>query len=119
MGAHMIAIKDMAGLCRPYAAAKLVKVLRSEVGVPIHFHTHDTSGINASSVLSAADAGVDVVDLALASMSGSTTSSAMFRPYSARNQPAASSGSGPPVRPRALAASAEPTKRLLRSSPKG
>jgi len=73
MGAHMIAIKDMAGLCRPLAAAKLVKTLRQEISLPIHFHTHDTSGINASSVLSAADAGVDVVDLALASMSGSTS----------------------------------------------
>ncbi len=73
MGAHMIAIKDMAGLCRPYAAAKLVKALKEEVGLPIHFHTHDTSGIAAASVLRAADAGVDVVDLALASMSGSTS----------------------------------------------
>ena len=73
MGAHMIAIKDMAGLCRPYAAHKLVKALKDAVGLPIHFHTHDTSGINASSVLRAADAGVDVVDLALASMSGSTS----------------------------------------------
>ncbi|MEM8953368.1 MAG: pyruvate carboxylase [Verrucomicrobiota bacterium] len=73
MGAHTIAIKDMAGLCRPYAAAKLVKTLRSEVGLPIHFHTHDTSGINAGSVLRASDAGVDIVDLALASMSGSTS----------------------------------------------
>jgi len=73
MGAHMIAIKDMAGLCRPYAAHKLVKALKEAVGLPIHFHTHDTSGINASSVLRAADAGVDVVDLAIASMSGSTS----------------------------------------------
>ena len=73
MGAHMIAIKDMAGLCRPHAAEKLVKTLRKEIGLPIHFHTHDTSGINAGSILRAADAGVDVVDLALASMSGSTS----------------------------------------------
>ncbi len=73
MGAHMIAIKDMAGLCRPAAAHKLVKTLKEEVGLPIHFHTHDTSGINAASVLRAADAGVDVVDLAVASMSGSTS----------------------------------------------
>jgi pyruvate carboxylase len=73
MGAHFLAIKDMAGLCRPYAAAKLVKALKDEVGLPIHFHTHDTSGIAAASVLRAADAGVDVVDLALASMSGSTS----------------------------------------------
>ena len=73
MGAHVIAIKDMAGLCRPAAAHKLVKTLKDEVGLPVHFHTHDTSGINAASVLRAADAGVDVVDLAIASMSGSTS----------------------------------------------
>ncbi|MDX6767433.1 MAG: pyruvate carboxylase [Candidatus Methylacidiphilales bacterium] len=73
MGAHMIAIKDMAGLCRPYAAHALVKALKEEIGLPVHFHTHDTSGINAASVLQASDAGVDVVDLAIASMSGSTS----------------------------------------------
>ena len=73
MGAHIIAIKDMAGLCRPYAAHALVKALKEEVGLPIHFHTHDTSGVNSASVLKASDAGVDVVDLALASMSGSTS----------------------------------------------
>lgn len=73
MGAHVLAIKDMAGLCRPAAAHKLVKTLKEEVGLPVHFHTHDTSGINAASVLRAADAGVDVVDLAIASMSGSTS----------------------------------------------
>jgi pyruvate carboxylase len=73
MGAHFIAIKDMAGLCRPYAAYKLVKALRDEVGLPVHFHTHDTSGINSASVLRASDAGVDVADLAIASMSGSTS----------------------------------------------
>ena len=73
MGAHFLAIKDMAGLCRPYAAQKLVKALKEEVGLPIHFHTHDTSGIAAASVLRAADAGVDIVDLALAAMSGSTS----------------------------------------------
>ncbi|MEI6713363.1 MAG: pyruvate carboxylase [Verrucomicrobiota bacterium] len=73
MGAHFIAIKDMAGLCRPYAAQALVKALRDEIGLPIHFHTHDTSGINAASILRASDAGVDVVDLAIASMSGSTS----------------------------------------------
>ena len=73
MGAHVLAIKDMAGLCRPFAAQKLVKALKEEVGLPIHFHTHDTSGIAAASVMRAADAGVDIVDLALASMSGSTS----------------------------------------------
>ena len=72
MGAHVLAIKDMAGLCRPYAAQKLVKALKEEVGLPIHFHTHDTSGVASSSILRAADAGVDIVDLATASMSGST-----------------------------------------------
>jgi pyruvate carboxylase len=73
MGAHFLAIKDMAGLCRPYAAQKLVRTLREETDLPIHFHTHDTSGVAAASVLRANDAGVDVVDLALASMSGSTS----------------------------------------------
>ncbi len=73
MGAHFLAIKDMAGLCRPYAASALVKALKDEIGIPVHFHTHDTSGINAGSVLRASDAGVDVVDLAIASMSGSTS----------------------------------------------
>lgn len=73
MGAHFLAIKDMAGLCRPYAASALVKALKDEIGIPVHFHTHDTSGINAGSILRASDAGVDVVDLAIASMSGSTS----------------------------------------------
>src|SRR6185369_2376403 len=73
MGAHFLGIKDMAGLCRPYAAHALVKALREETDLPIHFHTHDSSGINSGSVLEASNAGVDVVDLALASMSGSTS----------------------------------------------
>src|SRR5262249_10096937 len=73
MGAHVLGIKDMAGLCKPYAAEKLVRVLREEVGLPVHFHTHDTSGINASSILKAAEAGVDVADGAIASMSGTTS----------------------------------------------
>jgi pyruvate carboxylase len=73
MGAHMLAIKDMAGLCKPYAAFKLVKTLREEIGIPIHFHTHDTSGINASSILKASEAGVDIADAAIASMSGTTS----------------------------------------------
>jgi pyruvate carboxylase len=73
MGAHVLAIKDMAGLCKPYAAEKLVSTLRQEIGIPIHFHTHDTSGINAASVLKAAEAGVHVADGAIASMSGTTS----------------------------------------------
>ena len=73
MGAHVLAIKDMAGLCRPYAAEKLVRALRQEIGIPIHFHTHDTSGLNAASILRAADAGVHVADAAISSMSGATS----------------------------------------------
>jgi pyruvate carboxylase len=73
MGAHMLAIKDMAGLCKPYAAEKLVKALRNETGIPIHFHTHDTSGLNAASILKAAEAGVDVADAAISAMSGTTS----------------------------------------------
>jgi pyruvate carboxylase len=73
MGAHFLGIKDMAGVCRPFAARKLIKALREEVDLPIHFHTHDTSGIASSSVLQAGEAGSDIVDLAIASMSGSTS----------------------------------------------
>jgi pyruvate carboxylase len=72
-GAHFLAIKDMAGLCKPYAAFELVKALREEISLPIHFHTHDTSGINSASILKASDAGVDVADGALAAMSGGTS----------------------------------------------
>ncbi len=73
LGAHFLAIKDMAGLCKPYAAYALIRELRDEIGIPVHFHTHDTSGINAASLLKAADAGVDVADGAMASMSGGTS----------------------------------------------
>jgi pyruvate carboxylase len=73
LGAHFLAVKDMAGLCKPYAAFRLVKALREEVAIPIHFHTHDTSGLNAASILKAAEAGVDVADAAVASMSGQTS----------------------------------------------
>ncbi len=73
MGAHVIAIKDMAGLCQPRAAAALVGALRSEVGLPVHFHTHDTSGIAAASVLAAVEAGADAVDGAIDSLSGLTS----------------------------------------------
>ena len=73
MGAHILCIKDMAGLCRPFAAKKLVKALKDEVGIPIHFHTHDTSGLNAASIIEAATAGVDIADAALRSLSGGTS----------------------------------------------
>jgi pyruvate carboxylase len=72
-GAHILGIKDMAGLCQPRAAYTLVKALKEETGLPIHFHTHDTSGIAAASVLAAVDAGADAVDGALDSMSGLTS----------------------------------------------
>ena len=72
-GAHILGIKDMAGVCRPRAARELVRALKQEVGLPIHFHTHDTSGISAASVLAAVEAGVDAVDGALDSMSGLTS----------------------------------------------
>ena len=72
-GANLIAIKDMSGLCKPFAAEKLIKTLREEVGLPIHFHTHDVGGGQASSVLRGADVGLDVADGAVASMSGLTS----------------------------------------------
>jgi pyruvate carboxylase len=72
-GAHVLGIKDMAGVCRPRAAKALVTALKQEVGLPIHFHTHDTSGIGAASVLAAIEAGVDAVDGALDAMSGLTS----------------------------------------------
>jgi pyruvate carboxylase len=72
MGAHILAIKDMAGLLTPHAASVLVKALKQEIGLPIHFHTHDTSGVAAASILNAAEAGLDIADGALAAMSGGT-----------------------------------------------
>ena len=73
MGAHVLAIKDMAGLCQPQAASMLVRALKEEVGLPIHFHTHDTSGIAAASVLAAVEAGADAVDGAIDALSGLTS----------------------------------------------
>ena len=73
MGAHILAIKDMAGLCKPYAAAKLVSTLKDEVGIPIHFHTHDTSGVQAAAILESAEVGLDIADAAMAPMSGTTS----------------------------------------------
>jgi pyruvate carboxylase len=73
MGAHVLAIKDMGGLCQPRAAAALVKSLKEEVGLTVHFHTHDTSGIAAASVLAAIEAGVDAVDGAIDALSGLTS----------------------------------------------
>jgi len=72
-GAHILGLKDMAGLLKPGAAGILVKALKEEVGLPIHFHTHDTSGISAASVLAASAAGVDAVDAAMDAFSGGTS----------------------------------------------
>jgi len=72
-GAHIIALKDMAGLLKPGAAKVLFKALREATGLPIHFHTHDTSGIAAATVLAAVDAGVDAVDAAMDALSGNTS----------------------------------------------
>lgn len=72
-GAHIIGIKDMAGVCKPRAITALVKALKEEVGLPLHFHTHDTSGIAAASVLAAVEAGCDAVDGALDALSGLTS----------------------------------------------
>jgi pyruvate carboxylase len=72
MGAHILAIKDMAGLLKPFAAEKLVKALKNEIGIPIHLHTHDTSSNGGAMLMIAAQAKVDIVDAALSSVSGLT-----------------------------------------------
>ena len=72
-GAHVLGLKDMAGLLKPAAARQLIKALKQEVGLPIHFHTHDTSGAAAATVLAACDAGVDAVDAAMDAFSGGTS----------------------------------------------
>jgi pyruvate carboxylase len=72
-GAHVLGLKDMAGLLKPAAARVLVKALKQEVGLPIHFHTHDTSGIAGATILAACDAGVDAVDAAMDAFSGGTS----------------------------------------------
>ena len=72
-GAHMLAIKDMSGLLKPYAAKKLVSTLKQEIGIPIHLHTHDTTGNQVAALLMAAEAGVDVVDAACAPLAGLTS----------------------------------------------
>ena len=72
-GAHVLGLKDMAGLLRPAAARVLIKALKEEVGLPIHFHTHDTSGIAGATVLAASEVGVDAVDAAMDALSGGTS----------------------------------------------
>ena len=72
-GAHVLGLKDMAGLLKPAAARKLIAALKDETGLPIHFHTHDTSGIAGATILAAAEAGVDAADLAMDAFSGGTS----------------------------------------------
>ncbi|ABG32870.1 pyruvate carboxylase [Roseobacter denitrificans] len=72
-GAHVLGLKDMAGLLKPAAARQLVRTLKSEVGLPIHFHTHDTAGVACATILAASEAGVDAVDCAMDALSGNTS----------------------------------------------
>lgn len=76
-GAHILGIKDMSGLLKPYAAEKLIKALKNEISIPIHLHTHDTTGNGVATVLMAAHAGVDIVDTAFNGMSGLTSQPAL------------------------------------------
>ena len=73
MGAHILAIKDMAGLCKPYAAQQLIKALKEEIGIPIHFHTHDTAGLQTAAILKSSEEGLDIADAAMAPLSGGTS----------------------------------------------
>ncbi|WP_024845868.1 pyruvate carboxylase subunit B, partial [Paracoccus pantotrophus] len=72
-GAHVLGLKDMAGLLKPASASILVRALKEEIGLPVHFHTHDTGGIAGASILAAAEAGVDAVDCAMDAFSGNTS----------------------------------------------
>ncbi|MCL2151725.1 MAG: pyruvate carboxylase [Oscillospiraceae bacterium] len=76
-GAHILAIKDMSGLIKPYAAKMLIKALKDEIGIPVHLHTHDTTANQIAGYLLATEAGVDIVDTAIASMSSLTSQPSM------------------------------------------
>ncbi len=73
MGAHILAIKDMAGLCKSSAAAQLIRALKQEIGIPIHFHTHDTAGIQAAAIYEGSSHQLDIADAAMAPLSGGTS----------------------------------------------
>ncbi|GIM27757.1 pyruvate carboxylase [Clostridium polyendosporum] len=77
MGAHILAIKDMSALLKPYAAVELIKALKQEISIPIHLHTHDTTGNGVATALMAAEAGVDIIDTTFNSMSGLTSQPAL------------------------------------------
>ncbi len=72
-GAHVLGLKDMAGLLKPASATILVKALKEEVGLPLHFHTHDTAGTAVATIVAASEAGVDAVDCAMDALSGNTS----------------------------------------------
>src|SRR3546814_15717686 len=72
-GAHILGLKDMSGLLKPYAAQELISALKDTVKIPIHLHTHDTSSLQTATYLKAIEAGVDVVDCALGALSGLTS----------------------------------------------
>ncbi len=76
-GTHILCIKDMGGLLKPASATVLFKALKEEIGLPIHFHTHDTAGVASATILAAADAGVDAVDCAIDALSGNTSQATM------------------------------------------
>jgi pyruvate carboxylase len=76
-GSQILGIKDMAGLLKPYAAEKLIKALKNEISIPIHLHTHDTSGNGVATILLASEAGVDIVDTSFNNMSGVTSQPAL------------------------------------------
>lgn len=81
LGAHLIAIKDMAGLLKPQAAYRLISELKATTDLPIHLHTHDTSGNGIITYSAATKAGVDIVDVAMSAMSGNTSQPSMSSLY--------------------------------------
>jgi len=91
-GAHILAIKDMAGLLRPPAAAKLVRALRERFDLPVHLHTHDTAGGQLATLQAAIEAGVDAVDAAVASMAGTTSQPSLSALVAATDHTARATG---------------------------
>jgi len=87
-GTHVLGLKDMGGLLKPASATVLVKALKEEIGLPIHFHTHDTAGMASATILAASEAGVDAVDCAMDALSGNTSQATLGSVVSAlRNTP--------------------------------
>jgi pyruvate carboxylase len=120
-GAHILAIKDMAGLLRPAAAAKLVAALRERFDLPVHLHTHDTAGGQLATLLAAVDAGVDAVDVASASLAGTTSqpSASALVAALAPTPPGHRPEPGRRQFPRAVLGSRAPCLRPVRVRPSG